>query len=77
MITYPVVQHESISCVPPPDESVATPVAPRPLKMKTPEPPLKSSTRLESSGWVHGISSVTSRRRRVAECHGIVFNRCQ
>jgi len=30
MITYPVVQHESISCVPPPpDESVATPVAPQ------------------------------------------------
>ena len=27
MITYPVVQHESISCVPP-DESVATPVPP-------------------------------------------------
>ena len=38
MITYPVVQHESISFVsPPPDKSVATPVAP---KMKTPEPPL-------------------------------------
>ena len=35
-ITYPVVQRESISCVPP-DESVATPVAPR---MKTPEPTL-------------------------------------
>ena len=29
MITYPVVQHASISCVPPPDESVATPVAPQ------------------------------------------------
>ena len=41
MITYPVVQHESISCVPPPsDESVAPPVPPPPKKMKTPEPPL-------------------------------------
>jgi len=36
LITYPVVQRESISCVTP-DESVATPVA---HKMKTPEPPL-------------------------------------
>ena len=40
MITYPVVQHESISCVPP-DKSVATPVPP---KMKTPEPPLEART---------------------------------
>ena len=38
--TYPVVQRESISCVPRPDESVAAPVAP---KMKTPEPPLNQA----------------------------------
>jgi len=38
----PVDQRESTSCVPP-DESVATPVAP---KMKTPEPPLRPSQSL-------------------------------
>ena len=44
MITYPVVQHENMSCVPP-DESVATPVPP-PKKKKPPEPPLIETKKL-------------------------------
>ena len=45
MITYPVVQHENMSCVPP-DESVATPVPPPKKKMKPPEPPLIETEKL-------------------------------